>query len=160
MSPISAHHWIVETSSIEEFLNNMDGVDLPIDSNVFMFMKSKVEIELYDVYRPQPSFPIKVSKWGQWNKKEGLKIFTTEKWELRRDLTGVYFTTSTANDPPYVVVRDVDLNNPPPGYQIDIRSSPVYIGPSLYGDIWSNLQQTLNFSYNMVVNMFKTVGKF
>lgn len=39
-----------------------------------------------------------------------------------------------------------------PFFQLDNESgiTPVYIGPSFYGDIWTNLQQTLNFSYNMV----------
>ena len=117
---------------------------------------------------------------------------------MRKDLTGVSFRTSSAHDPPFVVVvRDMDLAAPPPGYKeslqqldinvlcwllnvwaihdnhdmtnvgvvvlteimtvtshqkIDDNSSfaPIYIGPSFYGDIWSNLQQTLNFTYNMV----------
>ena len=36
--------------------------------------------------------------------------------------------------------------------KVDDSSSfaPIFIGPSFYGDIWSQLQQTLNFSYHMV----------
>ena len=40
-----------------------------------------------------------------------------DKWEKRKDLSDIYFTTATAHDPPYVFVNDVDVNNPPPGYK-------------------------------------------
>ena len=42
-----------------------------------------------------------------------------DKWELRKDLTGVMFQASTAHEPPYVDVVFVRENNNhfPPGYQ-------------------------------------------
>ena len=42
-----------------------------------------------------------------------------DKWELRKDLTGVMFEASTAHEPPYVDVVFVRENNNhfPPGYQ-------------------------------------------
>ena len=151
--PSSSHHWIVETTSVDQFTVDMSDVDIPIDSNVLVFSKVGDTIELFDVYKPDPGADLRITGWGDWSKESGLSVSKTEKWELRRDLTGVYFTTSTAHDPPYVDVRDVDINNLPPGYKLDIKSSPVYIGPSLYGDIWLNLQQSLNFSYNMIYSV-------
>ena len=42
-----------------------------------------------------------------------------DKWELRKDLTGVMFQASTAHEPPYVDVVFVRENKDyfPPGYQ-------------------------------------------
>ena len=58
------------------------------------------------------------STWGRWDTGNGLEIFPIEKWDMRKDLTGVFFRTSSANDPPFVVtVRDLDLASPPPGYK-------------------------------------------
>ena len=39
---------------------------------------------------------------------------------LRRDLTGVKFSSSTRNILPFVKVMDVDNNFPPPGYEVGI----------------------------------------
>ena len=46
-----------------------------------------------------------------------MEIFPIEKWDMRKDLTGVFFKTSSANDPPFVVTLDMDLASPPPGYK-------------------------------------------
>ena len=102
-----------------------------------------------------------------WSHHLGLESLSVDKWRLRRDLTGVTFSSSTRHILPFVKVLDVDRGSPPPGYkarnpppsvlrplpvQIDVTSSvaQVYLGPSLIGDIWGLLQQNLNFSYNMV----------
>ena len=59
----------------------------------------------------------RISNWGRWDSGEGLEIFPIEKWDMRKDLTGVFFKTSSANDPPFVVTMDMDLASPPPGYK-------------------------------------------
>ena len=46
---------MVETESFDQLSSGLSNVDIPIDSNVLMFMGNKSEhLELYDVYRPQP----------------------------------------------------------------------------------------------------------
>ena len=62
----------------------------------------------------------RISLWGKWSNKEALQILPIEKWEMRKDLSGVYFRTSTAHDPPYVFVVDVDnkTNILPQGYKV------------------------------------------
>ena len=51
----SSQYWVVETESFDQLSSGLSNVDIPIDSNVLMFMGNKSEhLELYDVYRPQP----------------------------------------------------------------------------------------------------------
>ena len=48
-------------------------------------------------------------------------MFPMDKWELRKDMTGILFTTATAHEPPYVVKIDVDIENIdqlPRGYEV------------------------------------------
>ena len=58
------------------------------------------------------------SKWGIWNSKFDLEVFSSEKWELRKDLTDIHFTTSTAKEPPYTTYFNVDPNSLPRGYKV------------------------------------------
>ena len=60
-----------------------------------------------------------MSRWGVWRADYGLEVLAADKWELRKDLTGVMFQASTAHEPPYVDVVFVRENNDyfPPGYQ-------------------------------------------
>ena len=80
-------------------------------------------------------------------------MLLSKKWELRKDLTDVLFTTASNHDPPFV---SLELAESSPGlpykYQLTSAGSgiPVYLGPSLYGDIWAALQRITNFSYSMV----------
>ena len=91
--------------------------------------------------------------FGSWNKDLGLTMLLSKKWELRKDLTDVLFTTASNHDPPFV---SLEFAKSSPGlpykYQLNSPESgiPVYLGPSLYGDIWAALQKITNFSYSMV----------
>ena len=40
---------------------------------------------------------------------------------MRRDLTGIVLTASSAHDPPYVDIGEVDPLNLPPGYKVGTR---------------------------------------
>ena len=40
-----------------------------------------------------------------------------DKWEVRRDLSGLVLTASSAHDPPYVDIDSVQPHDLPPGYQ-------------------------------------------
>ena len=56
-------------------------------------------------------------------------MLAADKWELRKDLTGVMFEASTAHEPPYVDVVFVTENNNnyfPPGYQAIITITQKY----------------------------------
>ena len=85
-------------------------------------------------------------------------MFPENKWELRRDLTGVVFRTASNHDPPFVETINIEKDNVyssplPRGYFVENDSSTltrIFLGPSLYGDIWSLLQNTFNFTYSMV----------
>ena len=47
-------------------------------------------------------------------------MLAADKWELRKDLTGVMFEASTAHEPPYVdvvFITEKYNNYFPPGYQ-------------------------------------------
>ena len=73
-----------------------------------------------------------------------------DKMELRQDLTGVYFKTSTVHEQPMVNAKPIDFESLPPGYILGGKvQQPVFIDQSFYGDVWSYLQRTLNFSYDM-----------
>ena len=59
----------------------------------------------------------RISKFGFWSSEFGLSVLAVDKWEVRRDLSGIVLTASSAHDPPYVDLDDVDPLNIPPGYQ-------------------------------------------
>ena len=48
-----------------------------------------------------------------------------DKWEVRRDLTGIVLTASSAHDPPYVDIGEVDPLNLPPGYKVGTRLAEI-----------------------------------
>ena len=80
-------------------------------------------------------------------------MLLSKKWELRKDLTDVQFKTASTHDPPFVSLELAETSlDFPYKYWLDSDSSgsPVYLGPSLYGDIWAALQRITNFSYSMV----------
>ena len=76
------------------------------------------------------------------------------QWELRKDLTGIEFRTASNHDPPFVTTIDANAHDifTPPGFlhQNNSNFHNIFLGPSLYGDIWSLLQKITNFSYSMV----------
>ena len=41
-----------------------------------------------------------------------------QKWEHRRDLTGIHFAAATLDTEPFVTVEDVDLDDLPAGYLV------------------------------------------
>jgi hypothetical protein len=82
-------HWVVETTSLEDIKAELEGVDLPIYSNVLAFNGSFSDVvTLWEVYRPAPSLPPRTTAWGVWAP-AGLVVLPGEKWERRVDLTGV-----------------------------------------------------------------------
>ena len=67
-----------------------------------------------------------MSRWGVWRSDYGLEVLAADKWELRKDLTGVMFQASTAHEPPYVdvvFISEKNNNNFPPGYQAIIMNN-------------------------------------
>ena len=64
----------------------------------------------------------RISKFGFWSSEFGLSVLAVDKWEMRRDLSGIVLTASSADDPPYVALENVHPFNIPPGYQA--RSVP------------------------------------
>ena len=94
----------------------------------------------------------RVTKWGVWQAGRGLEVLHLDKWIMRGDLTGVHFETGTIAQSPFVIVGDVDKDSLSRGYKWQDNSEhPLKdVGPSLYGDIWFAMQETMNFSYSMV----------
>ena len=171
--------WLVESSSMESFEDALEGTDIPIYSNVLAFFRDDgFDIDIMDAYRPKPEASIKYdfikyslfistllyrfSKWGVWSTDFGLEVFPADKWELRRDLSGVHFDATTAEEIPYLSVHPVKKDVLPPGYawKDDNQHELVNVG-GYYGDIWASLQQTTNFSYSMVnIKRISTIVKF
>ena len=56
-----------------------------------------------------------------WNPQKGLDILPIDKWEIRKDLTGVFLKTATATEPPYVTTEEASMSNKenwPRGYVV------------------------------------------
>ena len=144
--------WFIYNSNSSLF----EKMDVPIDSNVVLFNGSlDGSVELYDCYRASPDSDLKVQLWGLWSKETGLDLVPRQKWELRKNLSGIVFRTASNNDPPFVntiVVQNQAISEPPRGYILNEDDSfeRIFLGPSLYGDIWSSLQSITNFSFSMV----------
>ena len=94
----------------------------------------------------------RINPWGSWSSDTGLVVTVTDKWSIRSDLTGVHFETGTIAQAPYVNVGDVDIRQLPPGYKWKSGVNNKYLTPSLYGDMWTALQESMNFTYSMVGN--------
>ena len=126
-------------------------------------------MKIYDVYRPLSSKPLRLmiiflknikdfvtfsfTHFGSWNRDLGLAMLLSKKWEIRKDLTDVHFKTASNHDPPFVSLELAESSQGLPyKYQLtsDGSGTPVFLGPSLYGDIWEALQRITNFSYSMV----------
>ena len=61
---------------------------------------------------------IRLSHWGVWKGDFGLGVIPQEKWELRKDLTGIHLMTATADEPPYGSSLVIDPDNLPRGYKV------------------------------------------
>ena len=113
---------------------SLGGEDVPIDSNVVLYTGDlHSHLDIWDVYRPHPLADLRwiiksvwpnqvemlsrISKFGFWSSEFGLSLLAVDKWEVRRDLTGIVLTASSAQDPPYVDIGQVDPLNLPPGYK-------------------------------------------
>ena len=60
-----------------------------------------------------------------WDPQHGLDSLALDRWELRRDLSDLTFTTATAHEPPYVdvvFITEKYNNYFPPGYQAIISN--------------------------------------
>ena len=57
-------------------------------------------------------------KWGNWNNDDGLTYSPEEKFERRRDLTGVHLRAVTEYNPPFTKLIFVDKNKLPIGYKV------------------------------------------
>ena len=81
----------------------------------------------------------------------GFEVLQKEKWERRRDLTGVVFRVTSETDPPYAVTAPANMRELPKGYTFTQKDKDAFIVlTGIYGDIWESLQHTTNFSYWMV----------
>ena len=67
----------------------------------------------------------RISQLGIWSSQFGLELLAVDKWELRRDLTGLVLSASSAHDPPYVDIDQVDPDKLPPGYKV--MDSPLWL---------------------------------
>ena len=96
-------------------------------------------------------YNFRISKWGVWSQKFGLEIFPAEKWELRKDLSEIYFEATTGGLAPFVLIFPVVEDSLPPGYVWKKETPHKLVNVGGYiGDIWASLQQMTNFSYTMV----------
>ena len=64
---------------------------------------------------------------------------------------------AATSDPPFVTtIAEAEAGaggwSPPPGWsrRNNVGFENIHLGPSLYGDIWGELQRITNFSYSMV----------
>ena len=94
---------------------------------------------------------------GLWSPEAGLAMTPDTRWELRADLTGLLLRAAATTDPPFVTtIAEAEAGaggwSPPPGWRRRNHGGfeNIYLGPSLYGDIWGELQRITNFSYSMV----------
>ena len=84
-----------------------------------------------------------------------------DKWELRKDLSELYFETTTAEEFPYLSVAPVMKDSLPPGHVWRDESLRELVNiDGYYGEIWASLQQMTNFSYSMVKLIFMKIGLF
>ena len=59
------------------------------------------------------------SKFGFWSSEFGFEVVESgQKWEHRKDLTGIHFSAATLDTEPFVTVEDLDQDNLPPGYRV------------------------------------------
>ena len=69
-------------------------------------------------------------------------------------MTKCFNRTAANEDPPFVKTVPVseDFTSGPAGQMRDNRQGldNIYLGPSLYGDLWVALQRLMNFNFTMV----------
>ena len=63
---------------------------------------------------------------GIWNKESRLELLVKEKFEIRKNMTGVLIRAVTEYNPPFTTIDEVKENNLPPGYQANHELSKLY----------------------------------
>ena len=48
-----------------------------------------------------------IQKWGDWKRETGLHLITLDKYDLRANLTNVYFNVASISHPPFTKITNV-----------------------------------------------------
>ena len=60
----------------------------------------------------------RLNRWGSWKVLEGLTLVTTDKYDLRKDLTGVHIQAATESHVPFTKLEPVLKQSLPRGYKV------------------------------------------
>ena len=60
----------------------------------------------------------RLNRWGSWKVIEGLRLVTTDKYDLRKDLTGVHIEAATESHLPFTNLEPVFKQSLPRGYVV------------------------------------------
>ena len=125
--------WIVNDLNL---LQNFTQI-LP-NSNIFYWVQNGSQILIYEVYKTKIDGELIQNPWGFWTMKNGFFKTKQDKWERRKDLTGVEII-ATAND------------NHPMTYTFpkNGKNGEITIG-GYVADIWTPIQKALNFTTKFV----------
>ena len=71
-----------------------------IDDGLYWFTNCHVCYEFYCIF-------CSIQKWGAWKRETGLHLITLDKYDLRANLTNVYFNVASISHPPFTRITNV-----------------------------------------------------
>ena len=129
---------IIDSDSIWVVQGNLSSLDpssnLALTSNFYMFEYFENYVIIKEVYRKANYLPLISKLWGIWMPKFGLIFNEAFIWQRRKDLSGVEFHCASLPLEPFIYLEPINGTK----YQkID----------GAVGNVWTELQHALNFSF-------------
>lgn len=131
-------------------------VNLTIDSDIYLYRKvasNALLIDLYEAYRRTKEENMMFRKIGQWSGSDGLDVSIPDKWERRKDLSGINIQVTTLSVE-FIEYQENDiilsykpclLQNNPYILTIPKDNNTVTIS-GFIGDIFQLIQNVTNFT--------------
>ena len=94
-------------------------------------------MEIWELYRIAPEFPIQSIKIGNWSHSLRLQMTSLHKWQRRKNLKGHHFKITALPERPFIF--DIPINNNTKKYEIK----------GSLGDLLELYEKTLNFTYTI-----------
>lgn len=145
----SREYWLLDISSwpnVTAAIETFASLPVDVDDELYWYSSKAVKnnasglISIWEMYRKHVYFPLSVVSTGNWSENASLNMVEDEKWDRRRNLTGVVFRVATLESKPYITSLTPIKNKN--GF-FEMRG--------MFAEVFFALQEVMNFSFTVEV---------
>ncbi|KDR11377.1 hypothetical protein L798_14897, partial [Zootermopsis nevadensis] len=135
--------FLSNTSLIKEVFSE---INVPLNCELLVAQRHDEMVHLSEVYRVHVSYPVEVHRLGSWSRAEGLRWAGGHILQRRGNLRGLRLRAALA----------LACASTAPTF---VNNKPVKVG-GYFGNIWSTLEETLNFRLEVLTAMSMKISVF